>query len=161
MNHTIIHMPAVELAGIKIRTSNQRESGPDGLIPSLWEQYYQSGMSNTGKLLHPHLLYALYTEYESDVNGEYSLLLGHEREPDFSGDDRLGTASVPEAKYFKFTTQRGPMQQVVLQLWQEIWAFFEDSEIKRTYTGDFELYDLRHFNPADAVVDIYIAVENE
>ncbi|MWV46382.1 AraC family transcriptional regulator [Paenibacillus sp. HJL G12] len=159
MNYEITHMPAVELAGIKIRTSNRRESGPDGLIPSLWEQYGQGGLSAKLKPIHPQLLYALYTEYESDVNGDYTLLLGHERDLGFLGEDAIGIASIPEATYLKFTTQRGPVQQVVIQLWQEIWAFFENSEIKRTYTGDFELYNLQDLNSADAVVDVYIAVE--
>lgn len=41
----------------------------------------------------------------------------------------------------------------------EIWAYFKESGEVRTYTGDFEIYDSRNFDPADTQVEIYIAIE--
>ncbi|MEC0242187.1 GyrI-like domain-containing protein [Paenibacillus dokdonensis] len=158
MNINIMHRPAAVLTGISIRTSNQRELSGEGQIPSLWERYFQSGQQSRTDLIHPHLLYALYTDYESDVNGEYTLLLGHEQDHLLSAEDTASTAYIPEADYIKFTTEKGPMGQVVPQLWQEIWDYFQNSEYERTYTGDFELYDLREFNPEEVIVDIYMAV---
>lgn len=38
-------------------------------------------------------------------------------------------------------------------------AWFEQQEVKPTYTGDFELYDARCENPQRAQVDIYIAIQ--
>lgn len=160
MNETMTHMPSAVLTGVAIRTTNLRESGPEAQIPSLWERYFASGLQQQPGVKNPHLLYALYTDYESDVNGEYTLLLGHELE---RADPEFGevTAEIPEASYIKFTSKRGPVQQVVVELWQEIWAFFQNSELKRAYSGDFERYDLRDFNPADAVVDIFVAVKEQ
>lgn len=41
----------------------------------------------------------------------------------------------------------------------EIWAYFEASTEVRTYTGDFEIYDSRNFDPANTQVEIYIAIK--
>lgn len=159
MESNITHRPSAVLTGVSIRTSNQRESGPKGQIPALWEEYFRSGFQERQDLINPHLLYALYTEYESDVNGEYRLLIGHEVDRDHNRENAAETAYIPEAAYIKFTTQRGPFGQVVLQLWQEIWDYFRTFELKRAYTGDFELYDMRGFDPQNAIVDIYVAIQ--
>ncbi|OMC97472.1 hypothetical protein BJP46_26200 [Paenibacillus odorifer] len=68
-------------------------------------------------------------------------------------------AVVPESKYMVFTTKKGPVFEVVAQAWGEIWAYFKQSREARTYTGDFEIYDSRNFDPADTQVEIYIAIE--
>lgn len=155
-----VHKPAAEVTGFAIRTSNLKEGGPDGLIPSMWERYLQSGMQHRNDLKDPPFLYALYTEYENDVNGSYTVLLGHELEHPVT-EEGLQTAFIPEAEYMVFTSSPGPMQQVVPQLWQEIWSFFQSKETERAYTGDFELYDLRGFHPDQVVVNIYIAVKRK
>jgi predicted transcriptional regulator YdeE len=51
------------------------------------------------------------------------------------------------------------VQKVVVEMWQRVWAT-PKSELggDRTYKADFEVYDQRAQNPADAVVDLYIAV---
>lgn len=158
MHETMTHMPAMTLTGVAVRTSNLRESSPEAQISSLWERYFASGLQQKPGLQNPTVLYALYTDYESDVNGEYTLLLGHETERAVSGWGE-NSATVPEAAYIKFTSKRGPVQRVVIELWQEIWAFFQNAELERTYSGDFERYDVRDFNPEDTVVDIFVAVK--
>lgn len=158
MHETMTHMPAMTLTGVAVRTSNLRESGPEAQIPSLWERYFASGLQQKPGLKNPSVLYALYTDYESDVNGEYTLLLGHETERAVS-ERGENSAAVPEAAYIKFTSKRGPVQRVVIELWQEIWAFFQNAELERTYSGDFERYDVRDFHSADAVVDIFVAAK--
>ncbi|MDR9853568.1 effector binding domain-containing protein [Paenibacillus sp. VCA1] len=164
MNETMTHMPSTVLTGVSIRTSNLRESGPEAQIPLLWERYFAGGLQQQPSLKNPHVLYALYTDYESDVNGDYTLLLGHEVEPRLAGETSLNTAATattPDAAYIKFTSKRGPVQRVVPELWQDIWAYFQNSDAERAYTGDFERYDLRGFDPADAVVDIFVAVKEK
>ncbi|OPA73891.1 AraC family transcriptional regulator [Paenibacillus selenitireducens] len=160
MNQQFTHYPAIELVGISTRTTNAEETGPNGRLPKLWETYFQSNMQAQIKGDNAHLLYALYTDYESDASGAYTVLLGHEKgDGTAHSETEWVHATVPEAKYMVFTTKPGPVYEVVYETWQTIWAFFQDSSIKRAYTGDFELYRTQQFDPNHAVVEIYIAVQ--
>lgn len=153
----------MKIAGMQVRTSNAQEASEAGKIPGLWQQYMQQsvGERTPGKV-NPVVTIALYTDYESDVNGEYTLVIGAEVEnPDaVSQVEGLTLHTVPAAKYLVFTTEKGPFGEVVIAAWQRIWAYFEQSEVKRAYTGDFEWYDERSWNPNEAIVDIYIAIES-
>lgn len=160
MNDTIAVKPAVTLIGVTTRTTNAQEMGANGLLSSLWDSYFASGISERAQVNNGHLIYALYTDYESDASGAYTVLIGHER-ADAQAELPYGLeqATVPEAKFMVFKTKKGPVYEVVAQAWGEIWAFFEHSSIERTYGGDYELYDGRTFDPANAEVDIYIAIK--
>lgn len=117
----------------------------------------------------PHLIYALYINYESDASGAYTVLIGHEQSieesrrglPSLGNEEGLYTEKVPGSRYVVFTTNRGPVHQAVSEKWQEIWASSAHGLLKRTFRGDFELYDARSFNPNDATVQIYVAVEED
>ncbi|OWR31870.1 AraC family transcriptional regulator [Saccharibacillus sp. O23] len=162
--------PSFSLTGFAARTTNRAEQGPDGLIPGLWRTYYQSGLPLDSSVANPHLIYALYTDYESDASGAYTLVIGHEsaaasaedaaEEPRafVSAEQERLRALVPASRYRIFKTRRGPVGEVVAEAWGQIWAYYEQSSERRAYTGDFELYDTRDFDPEAAEVSIYIAV---
>ncbi|NGZ76396.1 GyrI-like domain-containing protein [Saccharibacillus alkalitolerans] len=157
------------LTGVAVRTTNAAEAGASGRIPGLWQAYYRSGLAVEPGIRNPHLIYALYTDYESDASGAYTLVIGHESapasekssgeesEPFGSGPERL-RAFVPGGRYRVFQTRKGPFGEVVAEAWADIWAHFERSSERRAYTGDFELYDTRGFDPAAAQARIYIAI---
>ncbi len=67
--------------------------------------------------------------------------------------------NVPAGRYAVFTSDRGPVQKVVVDVWRRVWET-QKSALggDRTYKTDFELYDQRAQNPADSVVDLYVAV---
>lgn len=155
------HRAAVTLVGLSTRTTNENEAGPNGRLPELWNNYMESNLLSQLKAANPHLLYALYTDYESDHSGAYTVILGHEHDAstDNAGEG-LKLCSAPESNYMVFVTRQGPAHQVVVEAWQEIWAYFEDAAEKRSYTGDYELYDTRNWNSEQAVVHIYIALMN-
>ncbi|GGN94355.1 GyrI-like domain-containing protein [Saccharibacillus kuerlensis] len=159
---------AFTLTGYAVRTRNADEAESDGRLSGLWQVYNQSGFVQEAEVRDPHLIYALYTDYESDASGAYTVVLGHQCAPaasalpssdkeDSFGDERFW-ASVPESRYRVFKTRRGPVWQVVAEAWTDIWAHFEGSSEQRAYTGDFEQYDTREFDPENAEVLIYIAV---
>ncbi|MEK4103330.1 effector binding domain-containing protein [Paenibacillus sp. FSL R10-2791] len=210
MNTYFVEKAKMTLAGVSIRTTNEVEMGPDGGLPQLWETYFQSNIAGQVATVNPEYIYALYTDYESDASGAYTVVIGHEvaEERHLEGnqleengleeseleeseleenelekneleeselvenqleENRLEEsqleetqftyAAVPESKYMVFTTKKGPVFEVVAQAWGEIWAYFKESREARTYTGDFEIYDSRNFDPADTQVEIYIAIE--
>lgn len=151
------------LAGVSIRTTNAVETGPDGRLSQLWETYFSSNIAAQTGTTTPEFIYALYTDYESDATGAYTVVIGHE-----VADDRVQTGAhegdnlvfiaLPESKYMVYTTKKGPVFEVVAQAWGEIWAYFKESQEVRAYTGDFELYDASNFDPANTEVQIYIAI---
>ncbi|WP_342410439.1 effector binding domain-containing protein [Paenibacillus sp. FSL R10-2778] len=195
MNTYFVEKAKMTLAGVSIRTTNEAEMGPDGGLSPLWETYFQSNIAGQIATVNPEYIYALYTDYESDANGAYTVVIGHEvaEERHIEGrqleegeleenelveseleesklekseleeselvENQFTYAAVPESKYMVFKTIKGPVFEVVVQAWGEIWAYFKESGEVRTYTGDFEIYDSRNFDPADTQVEIYIAIE--
>lgn len=154
------HRPAFYLSGISVRTTNADEAGPNGRIQELWGQFFQANLAEKKSVVHPHLTYGLYTDYESDATGPYTLLIGHETESaSEEGGNSFTTALVPESDYLVFTTAKGRMEEVVPAAWGEIWKYFEDAPEQRSYTGDFELYDASSGDPSELEVQIYIAVK--
>jgi predicted transcriptional regulator YdeE len=161
LNTESIVKPEISLIGVAVRTTNAEEAGPSGRLSALWNTYFASGIAEQIEASNAHLIYALYTDYESDAGGAYTVLIGHERSDAAAVLVPTGMeqAKIPESKFIVFKTRKGPVYEVVLEAWVKIWAYFEHSSIERAYTGDYELYDGRNFNPADAEVDIYIAIK--
>ncbi|OAB40129.1 GyrI-like domain-containing protein [Paenibacillus glacialis] len=160
MNTFTVQKPEITLTGVSVRTTNAEEAGPNGQLSKLWETYFQSNLSLQEGINNPNLIYGLYTDYESDASGAYTALIGHEvGDGAVLADNNFDCVVIPESKYLVFTTKRGPVFEVVAQSWGDIWTYFEESQEVRTFTGDFELYDGRNFDPTDAEVQIYIAIQ--
>jgi predicted transcriptional regulator YdeE len=162
MQPEVIQLEGFEVVGIATRTNNAKESGPDGAIPRLWQRVMQEHFLDSipGKL--DQSIYAVYTGYASDANGDYTLVIGAKVRP---SPDRLiprgmVMKTVPAGRYAVFTSERGPVAQVVVETWKKIWAYYQSSDHgARAYRADFELYDQRAADPANAQVDIYIGVK--
>ncbi|WP_195573933.1 GyrI-like domain-containing protein [Paenibacillus sp. 1001270B_150601_E10] len=161
MNNHVVHKPSITLAGVTTRTTNAEEAGSNGRLPKLWETYFKNSTAVQAYSDQPAYLYALYTDYESDASGAYTVLIGHELKENIDRADMpFEHAAVPESEYLVFTSKKGPVYEVVAQAWMEIWNYFNDSKEVRAYTGDFELYDASSFDPANAEVRIYIAIQS-
>jgi predicted transcriptional regulator YdeE len=145
-----IDVQEFRVSGRAARTTNAREMTPDGQISKLWGQMTPPADS---------AIIALYTDYESDEHGEYTFVLGAKAGPAGSVPDGMAIKTVPAGRYAVFTSQRGPLQKVVFGAWQRIWSELPSSSNLRSYIADFEVYDQRAVDPADAVVDIYVGVK--
>ncbi|WP_379154686.1 GyrI-like domain-containing protein [Paenibacillus sp. sgz5001063] len=160
MNTFSIHKPKLIITGVSVRTTNAAEAGPEGQLSKLWETYFQSNLVTAAGARNPHFIYAVYTDYESDASGAYTVVIGHESSSDsVQGNNDYAVAVVPESKYLVFKTKKGPVHEVVAEAWHEIWTYFKESPDERTYTGDFERYDARDLDPANAELEIYIAIK--
>ncbi len=141
------HVNEFQVVGVAARTSNAREMTSDGVIPKLWGQMArQAGV-------------ALYTEYASDEHGEYTFVLGAKADPASDIPEGLTLKTVPSGRYAVFTSDRGPVQKVVVETWLRIWSELPSATNLRSYIADFEVYDQRAADPANAVVDIYVGVK--
>ena len=160
MNTYTTNKQQLKLTGVAVRTTNAEEAGPEARLPKLWGSYFQRNLASMPGIRNPHYIYALYTGYESDATGAYTTLIGHEVIDERVQDDNVyEVAILPESKYLVFKTRKGPVFEVVSLAWHEIWAYFKKSPEVRAYTGDFELYDTSSYDPANAEIEIYIAIQ--
>lgn len=148
---------AVSLVGIGTRTTNDDETKTEiARIPALYQQFFSQQVGESiPERIDPMLLYAVYTNYESDYQGAYDFLLCQQSSSTSTLSEGLTAMTVPAGQYLVFEAS-GEMPQTVVATWQTIWGHFDDSvPYRRLYTLDFERYDQTQSNQ----VKIYIAVE--
>ncbi|WP_259391587.1 zinc ribbon domain-containing protein [Paenibacillus sp. 1011MAR3C5] len=152
---------ALTIAGIAITTTNADEISGKGRIAELWNHFSSPDVqTQLAAVRMDGDVYACYHNYENGTAGRYDLLAGTRVNPsDIAPGLNLGTVAVPAAKYAVFTTETGPVQQVLYRAWEDIWYWFAHSEIERTFSGDFEYYGEHAADPSCAQVDIYIAIK--
>ncbi|MCG8511715.1 MAG: GyrI-like domain-containing protein [Rhodospirillales bacterium] len=158
----IVEKPAFRLIGIETRTSNAAEMNPaTGKIPGLWEKF--SFESLPGHITHqtePGIVYGLYSDFEDGADGAYTLTAGCAVSADAEPPGNLIAREVPAATYAVFTSERGPMPDIVIKAWAEIWAMNSEAMGgERAFSGDFEIYDDRAASTKDAQIDIWISIK--
>jgi predicted transcriptional regulator YdeE len=160
MQPEIVQLGGFEVIGIAVRTNNAAEAGPAGAIPLLWQRFTTgNALAALPGKLDPGI-YAVYTDYTSDANGEYTLVLGAKVKPGTRPPDGMVTKTVPAGRYAVFTSERGAVAKVVVETWLRIWGHYQSpGNGQRAYRADFELYDQRAADPNSAQVDIYIGVK--
>jgi predicted transcriptional regulator YdeE len=104
-------------------------------------------------------LYAVYSEYASDHNGEYAFMVGAPVKAGTAAPTGMLLKQIPASKYAVITTERGPFPKVIPQAWMQIFKLEDEGKLKRTYRIDFEVYDERALDPQNGQVDIYIGVK--
>jgi predicted transcriptional regulator YdeE len=101
-------------------------------------------------------LYAVYSEYASDHNGEYTFTVGAPVKAQAAVAAGMVRKLIVAGKYAVITTQKGPFPKVIPEAWLEIVKLEDEGKLNRTYRTDFELYDERALDPQNGQVDIYI-----
>lgn len=149
------------LAGVTVRTNNKNEmEAATAKIAPLAEKYWTT---NTPSLIparkQPGKTFSVYTDYESDERGDYTYFIGEEISQESELPEGLKLLKIPASQYVKFTTDPGPIPDVIINAWRKIWLMGpNDFGGKRTYVADFEIIDVNTANPENAVFDIYIGV---
>jgi predicted transcriptional regulator YdeE len=156
----IIQLDAFEVMGIEARTNNAAEAGPNGVIPKLWQRVVQQHALDGIPDRLDQNIYAVYTDYASDANRDYTLVLGAKVRPGTKTPDGMIVKTVPSGRYAVFTSDVGPVAKVVVQTWKQIWSYYQSPvNGQRSYRADFEVYDQRAADPNHAQVDIYIGMK--
>jgi sarcosine oxidase len=160
MHPKIVQLDGFEVIGIAVRTNNAKEAGPDGAIPKLWQRVMQERVLDRVPDKTSPDLYAVYTDYASDANGDYTLGLGAKVQPGTNPSEGMIAKVVPAGQYAVFTSERGPVAKVVVETWLRIWSHYQiPANGQRAYQADFELYDERAADPNNAQVEIYIGMK--
>jgi predicted transcriptional regulator YdeE len=159
MNPKAVQQEEFTVVGIAVRTSNAEQMTPERPIGKQWERLFKEGVLAAIPNKADGNIVALYTEYASDEDGEYTYVLGARVTKVESVPAGMVAKKVPAGRYAVFTSERGPAQTVVVGMWRRVWETPKSAlGGDRTYKADFEVYDQRAQNPADSVVDLYIAV---
>jgi predicted transcriptional regulator YdeE len=155
----IQHQPGFHVAGITARTNNAHEMSGKGKIGDLWQEFLQPNVAAKIPNKIGGDLIALYTDYETDHTGDYTYLLGVPVLSDESLPASLTLKHVPAGRYAVFTSGRGPVKQVVPEIWQRILSMSpEELGGIRAFKTDYEIYDQRATDPENAQIDVYIGL---
>jgi len=142
-----------QVQGISIRTKNTNEMNPSTAKIRKLHQHFDESVSIDYKA--GARVYGVYYNYESDANGEFSVLSGADSVA--SSAIELETITLTSGKYMVFEG-KGEMPQAIINAWGEIWTYFSDENIsnsshQRAYTTDFEYY------LSENEFEIYISVK--
>lgn len=161
MKKMTIKLPEIKLAGIKVRTNNVNEMNPAAakISPTVQRYFHNELSANILNRKKMGTTFCVYTDYESDHTGDYTYFIGEEVSSFADLPEDLATHTIPPQTYTKFTTEPGPMPDVLIGAWHKIWGMTTaDFGGKRNYFADFEVYDERASNHQQVVLDIYIGI---
>lgn len=130
-----MQMDSFTVSGFTVRTTNKNEMDPaKAKIGALWQDFFRQ-FAPTGS--QPTVGYGVYSSYASDENGEFAVTAGIRGE--FPAE-QAQNVTIPAGTYLRFA-KRGPLPGAALELWQEIWTYFQEKDAPwRTFQYDFEEY---------------------
>lgn len=136
------------LAGLSVVTNNENEMNPEtSKIAQLWEDYQDKNiLGATFNKAKKSSMYGVYSDYTSDVNGDYKVTVAVEV-------TKPKKAIVIEDQRYLVFSKDGELPDIVVDCWKDIWEYFENEpEYERAYTIDFEKYT------REDGIDIYISI---
>ncbi|CAL2101142.1 AraC family transcriptional regulator [Tenacibaculum sp. 190130A14a] len=149
-----IKKEAFYVAGISVRTTNENGKAMQD-IPALWQQFM---VENVGEKLLNKLgseSYAVYTDYEKDHTKPYTMILGYRVENLENLPENMVGTKIEASNYEKYIAKGDLTKDAVVNEWMKIW----NSDSKRTYTADFEVYGEKAQDPKNGEAEIFIAIE--
>ncbi len=148
-----VKIAAFKIIGLSVRTSNANgQSAQD--IGALWGKFMSEGISSKIPNKIEDTVFSIYTNYEGDHTMPYDTVLGCKVDSLDEIPEGMIGQSFEGGEHVKFVAKGNLAQGAVYQTWGTIWG----SELDRKYTADFEVYGEKAQNPADAEVDIFVAV---
>ncbi len=144
----------LKIIGISVRTTNQNQQAAKD-IPALWEQFVATNVIDKIPNKLDGKVFSVYTDYESDYMGSYTTILGCEVSSLENVPEGMTTVEIPEDFYTNFIVNGQLNENIVYNKWLEIWQ----SDIKRSYRSDFEVYEKSTLKEQKGTVNIYIATE--
>lgn len=134
----------------KTENQNNRSAVDCG---SLWQKFHSGNYSSVipGKV--DNDIIAVYYDYEGDHLAPFSYLIGHRVAENTSPTPELNYVDISAGKYLKVTAQ-GNIHECMKDAWQDVWQ----SDLKRTYKYDFEIYIQDRMKGEYAEVDILVGI---
>jgi predicted transcriptional regulator YdeE len=137
-NPGISTFPETKVTGISTRTNNADEmSAAKGRIASIWSRFEQE---IAPQLSEGNRVFGVYSEYESDHSGDFSVLAGTDQQ-NLDTEADFVSRTIPAGRYLVFNAE-GELPMAIINAWQRVWSYFQqpDCPHERLYTTDFEHY---------------------
>lgn len=150
----LIYRDETLVMGVEVRTTAQKERDSEtSEIPKLWNRFWAEQLwLDIPDAINPDAFYGVYTDYDSDPFGPYSLILATEVSSIDNPPESMVGLVLSAGRYLVFGAP-GALPEAVARTWQQIGDYFAaNPRYQRTYTTDFELYEPQQVN-------IYIAVK--
>lgn len=155
MNQPIQQLDTFNIIGIAIKTTNaNRQAAQD--LGKLWGQFYSQDIVNQIPNKMSSEIYGIYTDYESDYQGNYTAIIGCKVQHLKEIPDGLIGKVIQGGRFQKFIA-KGEMPAAVGTTWQQVWA--ADHSFNRAYQTDFEIYGAKAQNGVNSEVAIYVGVD--
>jgi predicted transcriptional regulator YdeE len=160
VNPKLADEPGFTVIGIEARTSNAKEMTPEGAIGKQWARFMRENLAAQIPNKSDPAIIALYTDYASDKDGEYTFLLGARVTSTAQVPTGMVARKVSPGRYAIFTSDKGPVAKVVVDTWQKIWSVPKGSPGgDRAFKTDYEVYDQRAANPENAQVEVHVGIK--
>ena len=144
MSYELVKLEKMTIAGPSIRTENKKASRD---IPIFWKKVFQDDILTKIPDVVSGYVYGVYSNYDSDQKGAYSLTGGVSVENTDQLPEGMAVREIPAGTYAVFTAYS---PEELVNTWKAIW----ESGLKRSYQFDFEEYGAE-----DESVKIYVGVE--
>ena len=149
MEYKVIELEEKLVSGIKVRTNNFSENVYEA-IGGLWEKFYSETYNKIENKVNGRSL-GIYTEYENDEKGDYTMMTACEISSSDKNNDMI-IKKIPAGKYAVFTI-RGDVRTEVGKFWEQLW----NMKLDRTFICDYEEYC--EGTMEDCLINIYIGIK--
>ena len=150
-----VEMEETKLVGLALKgktTNINEQSSID--CGNLWQEFEEGKYAELIPNKLSDEILAVYHDYEGDHTQPFSYFIGCKVKPDIVVPPGLETLTIPKGTYQKIHA-KGKMPDCVANAWKEVWV----SGIPRSYIMDFEVYDEKSKDWANAEVEVYLSVE--
>ncbi len=155
----VVQQDGFSVVGVSARTSNAKEMTPQGVIGTMWGRLMQEGILEKIPNKADHDVIAVYTDYASDHDGEYTYILGARVTSGADVPAGMIAKKIPAGRYAVFTSEKGQPSKVVPELWTKINSLPRGATgTDRVYHADFEVYDERARDPQNMQMDVYVGI---
>jgi predicted transcriptional regulator YdeE len=159
MNPKVVDEAGFDVIGIAERTTNAKEMSGEGVIGKQWARFFQDNVLAQIPNKADTSIIAVITDYASDKDGEYTHLIGARVTSTVDVPAAMVVKKVPAGKYAIFTSEKGPVAQVVVATWKRIWVQPKASPGgDRAYKADYEVYDERARDPENTRMDVHVGI---
>lgn len=142
--------------GISVRTTNENgQSAKD--IEALWGKFWGEEIQKQIPDKLNDDIYSVYTDYETDFNGPYTLIIGLPVSSLKNITEDFVGITIKKDLYKKFIS-KGKMPESVLTTWMRIW---QKKDLQRTYNADFTIHGKKYYDGVNAEVETFISVKNK
>jgi len=133
--------PSFTVVGLTVRTNNAAEAGGQGKIGQLWQAAVQNATLEQIPNIVGDGYVVVYSNYASDHTGDYDYTLGYRVSSVGKVPEGMVVRTIRAGKYAVFTSEAGPPQQIIPDLWKHINSLTPEQQGgERAYQTDFELY---------------------